>query len=686
MNKRRFVWLILAFGAVSIQSWGQSTTPQTYISTLNSHQIQSVNLTTGATTTIYFDNSTTGDFSNFLPEGVTLGQDSKIYVAVTQNNKIVRMNQDGSEFETVYDQGACDCSGPVSPEGPVIDAAGNLFFNTASGHSGVWEIAAATSIPFGGTFPNPTNVVTATQTGSTFGEGLAFGGTFPVILRLNPPGSRSRERRAVNAELKSIFPTIGGLLTSARLFGGPLVPSPRPAAPVSDPPPNLLIVDQSHNQILIWDGVSSVTTLISATETGCTPLCLDAPIGVAVNPITGDIFVANSGLDTANVNRFDTNGNFKETYVASFPSSGCDGCVYFPVFLAFDSSGNLFVTTATTTSGNTGNVWEVTSNASKNNLTNNTTFDVRAWGITAPVLGEPLNPAGGTNIYTFGSTKIKFVYPPDSSFAGETLFVFAVPTNQDALTAQTNGGAFEGAQIIVFDGTGGNDLTFVTYCETSTGNPCPGPTAALTYHVLVSYDAVPPGAIPSNPIFLKKPDDAPIYDSSPPLPAGNGNILDNFYIMRIDPTGSGTTSCRSGSRCFHDFILANLPPDPNGPVAATFNGFLPPLAPGNRRVFNCGDTVPVRFTLRGLSSAFDPKQVVARISVERGSTPKATHNANSQQGPGGNLFLLLAGTFQYDLSLGGYPPGNYTIIVTSNSFPTQTVTFSVSSSSCGPGQ
>jgi hypothetical protein len=634
MNKHRFLPVILT-GLTGVVGWLSSSAllpaealgqePQIYISTFHLNQIQTVNPNTGTATPVYTDSS--GEGSNFLPEGITLGQDGKIYVAVPLDNKIIRMNQDGSQVETVYDLAAPACNDPAcpsGPEGPSIDASGNLFFNTRGApatHTGVWEIAGVTAIAFPGTFPAPTNVVTAAQTGSTFGEGTAFGGTFPVIP----------------------------LLTQA-----------------SSSDPNLLIVDQSGSRVLIWNG-TSVATLISASSSeSCSPLCINNPKGVAVNPTTGDIFVMNAGPSTMNINHFDTFGNFIETYASDFtePCGGefCPNDI--PAFLAFAQSGNLFVTTNASLEGGGGNVWEVTSATSKKEITSNpSSFAGSAVGITLATITLPLNPNGGQNNYGFGQYNIKFQYPADPNFAGETLAVSALVTTQDQLTSQTNGGPFAGTLTVHYGGVSDNNgVTFETLCRvTSSGSPCP--SFNESYAVFTSYD----GLVPGNPVFLKKADDAPTYGVNPRQ--GDGNILTNFYPMRIDPTGGGRTCCG-----YSDYILGDLPPSQT--TAATFSAFLPPLAPKNGRVFKSGDTLAVKFTLTGKFSSFDPTKVQALISVEMVSTAQGTAAANFK-GITPNTFTFLKGTFQFYLNLTGYAPGNYLLIVTSNSFPTQSVSLTV---------
>src|SRR5712692_1741352 len=144
MSKLRRILLILAFFVLSGQALAQSaeSLPTIYVSALNGHTIQRVSPNTGVATTIYSDQTTTGDMPNFLPEGMAIGPDGKIYVCVSPNDKILRMNQDGTQVETVYQRNSE--TQPTGPEGASFDSSGNLFFNTRQpNHTGVWEIAGA---------------------------------------------------------------------------------------------------------------------------------------------------------------------------------------------------------------------------------------------------------------------------------------------------------------------------------------------------------------------------------------------------------------------------------------------------------------------------------------------------------------------------------------------------------------
>ena len=94
-----------------------------FVSTFNTGEILKIDSNLGTTTVIYSDTSTTNGNPNFLPEGLAIGPDGKLYVCVPLNDKILRMNQDGTQVETVY-SGAM----PTGPEGPRFNG-NDLFFN-----------------------------------------------------------------------------------------------------------------------------------------------------------------------------------------------------------------------------------------------------------------------------------------------------------------------------------------------------------------------------------------------------------------------------------------------------------------------------------------------------------------------------------------------------------------------------
>lgn len=189
MFKRTIGFLALALLLLSgsaLAAPETTTGPQVFVSTFDSHQILSVDGTTGAVTVIF-----TGG-SNFVPEDIVVGPDKKLYICNSDFNQIIRMDLNGSNVETIYDAiNFSETSHPQGPEGPSFHGAGDLYFNTRgfTTHSGVWKMPGIASIGMGGSFPAPVNVLTATQTGSTFGEGTTFA-TNGALLVVDRSGNR----------------------------------------------------------------------------------------------------------------------------------------------------------------------------------------------------------------------------------------------------------------------------------------------------------------------------------------------------------------------------------------------------------------------------------------------------------------------------------------------------------------
>lgn len=115
------------------------------------------------------------------------------------------------------------------------------------------------------------------------------------------------------------------------------------------PKGDLLIVDRSGNRVLVAHPplYNSASVLIGSG--------LDTPVGVATNR-AGDIFVANRGAH--NIKRFNSSGVFQEVYASFVVTEGTSDD---PVFMRFDSDGNLFVATLESISNveQNGKLWEI---------------------------------------------------------------------------------------------------------------------------------------------------------------------------------------------------------------------------------------------------------------------------------------------------------------------------------------
>jgi sugar lactone lactonase YvrE len=199
MFKRIFAFFALAFALFGTQCWAQTcggieqppcTGETVYVTNFSGNQV--VKVVDDGSGTVTAINTATGEFT----EDIVVGPDGKIYICDSDNNDIRRIDPNtNAAAEIVYTKG--DSSGPSGPEGPSFNTLGDLYFNTRgypATHTGVWKI---TSAQLKGTLPvSPTQVLTATQTGSTFGEGTTFDGHDNLlvvdsigdrVLRASPP-------------------------------------------------------------------------------------------------------------------------------------------------------------------------------------------------------------------------------------------------------------------------------------------------------------------------------------------------------------------------------------------------------------------------------------------------------------------------------------------------------------------
>ncbi len=358
--------------------------PAVYISTFTGQQILVVDGAVGTTVAIH----TASIANSFTPEDIVVGPDKRIYICDPNQNKIYRVRQDDTGFETIYSQNS-NSSLPAFPEGPSFNGS-VLYFNThffqgEGSNGGVWKITGATgTVPSGGF--TPTQVFDR----STAGEGTAFG-------------------------------TAG--TTSGKL----------------------LAVERSSNQVLRCDPSScSPTTLIPPSPCGGEeqpPCRLDSPIGIAVRKSDGHIFVANAGSTLQNINHFNSSGVFQETY-ASF--SGNDH----PFFLEFDALDRLYVVTADLT-GAGGKVWRIDPPGGETNLVFLVALSTSIGGVLSDeAVGLGLAPNAAitqtytstvkTNRYNFGTDQVNITFPGVSTTFALTVFREEVPEALLGLQLATN--------------------------------------------------------------------------------------------------------------------------------------------------------------------------------------------------------------------------------------------------------
>ena len=281
-----------------------------FVSTGQGSQILNVNGQTGTFTVVSTGNPFQGLTPNFLPEGMTIGPDGKIYATDPSDGLIVRMNQDGTQAELAF-RFTCDSGCPANPQGPSFNpnSTGDLYFNTEHANvgdgNGVWVITGAGTVPFGGTFSAPVNIMPDTCT---------------------VPGCFTPGTGAGTA-----FDSANNLLFVQQAGGG----SSNPNSVLSLAPP--------------YTSGAAPTSLATG---------LNNPTGVALNPATGLVYVANttSGtiLPVGSVAPYFNSFGASNPNCAEGPSTP-----ELPLYMQFDSTGHLFVVTAINALGNCGQLWRI---------------------------------------------------------------------------------------------------------------------------------------------------------------------------------------------------------------------------------------------------------------------------------------------------------------------------------------
>lgn len=525
---------VLCLGAMSRDLSAQTV----FVSTGQGNQILSVNGQTGTFTVVSSGNPFPGVIPNFVPEGMAVGPDGKIYATDPTDGLIVRMNQDGTQPEIPY-RFDCDSGCPANPQGPSFNpsSTGDLYFNTEHANvgdgNGVWVITGAGNVPVGGTFGAPVNIMPDTCTvPACFIPGIGAG---------------------------TAFDGADNLLFDQQTFAG----SPSANSVLSLAPP--------------YTSGAAPTSLATG---------LNNPTGLALNSVTGLVYVANTtsgailpvGSVTPYFNGFTaSNANCAEGQ--SVPE--------LPLYMQFDSTGHLFVVTAINAAGNCGQLWRIdppppggVAGTGTMLLDLVTAFNVEAVNtdqaigvalvVSNTVTVGPFAVAPGTTVNFIDGTFInqKITIPPDANMNGvatmQMSFIQVSPAvfNATRLTG-VEGNTFSGGNqgpfisppttCTVITGTVNNSNCVVmeAKCFTATGTALPtcaitAPTTLIT--LTTSYETPFPQPTPG---FLIADDGENNW----------ANILIGYNATAFnvnDPIMVGGTKS-----CQEDTVIVNL----GGPVA-----------------------------------------------------------------------------------------------------------------------
>jgi hypothetical protein len=315
LKMRRGILLALFLFCVAAMSRdlrAQSPGIGVFVSTQGGSQILRVDGNLGSISVI--STGIPGTNLDFVPEAMVVGPDSKLYITDPTDGLVVRMNQDGTQAEIVYTRN-CNLGCPFNPQGPSFNpsSTGDLYINTSltgNTHDGVWVITGVGATPFGGPFVAPVNVV----------PGSACGTAAACFTPDNGAGTT--------------FDALGNLLFVQQTGGGGTAPD----SVLSLSPP--------------------FTTAPASLATGLTN-----PTGVALNPVTGVVYVANTASGT--ILPVGSTTPYFGGGTNNFGSVNCAAeapgvlSPELPLYMQFDSAGNLFVVTAINAVGNCGQLWRI---------------------------------------------------------------------------------------------------------------------------------------------------------------------------------------------------------------------------------------------------------------------------------------------------------------------------------------
>jgi hypothetical protein len=534
-----------------------------YVSTGIGSQILTVDGTTGAFQ-ILSNGPACGEPPCFNPTGAVVGPDAKIYVTDQVNDAIWRMNQDGSQLEAVYQGVGCPETTPCRVEGPSFSGSGtgDLYINTYN-TAGMFVLPGVGTTAYGGQFQPLASV-----------ESYVLGG------------------------IGTAFDASGNLLAADVAHSAVWSISP-PYTPSTSQPPLLI----------------NASTSIVGTE---------SPAGVALNKLTGQIFVADP---MAQVNEVSFN-EIMQVVPPVPPNTAYTTTTYYAFtgqptcetpdnveYIQFDMTGRLFATTSTSpislgNAGNTGcgKVWRIDPPESSplciesaspcgtvlvdlNQAYNNGIEGVctapcglnatQAIGLAMPATQGPtqtvpLLPTGGT--FAVGipssctptnqppnncSATISGVYPPNMFGAGDVLNVAFSEKSQVQYAASAAGTPYSGNTLAPVAGFNGDGLVPSLVCLNASGNPCNDTvTPGTSYEIFTTWQTNQANYCSLQPHLLK----------GDPVGGPYTSLVDTIINCSTSPDpGAGTRgqsgcSTTSSSSCLSDW------PNTYGPVSGSTAG------------------------------------------------------------------------------------------------------------------
>ncbi len=262
------------------------------------------------------------------------------------------------------------------------------------------------------------------------------------------------------------------------------------------------------------------------------------------------------------------------------------------------------------------------------------------------------------NIFNFGAHRFKVQYPPNGPvFSGVYMTVTAVPISQAAYYKRLSGTPFANALCIIYDGAAGNCIDYQVTCATVSGQviPCPA-SSAPNIQFWSSYDTEQPIV---NPGLLTSPIGANSWQ----------NVMDTFFLTRIDPTTHGHT------KGWSEFVSVALgATNPQGLGTFAFNSPLQPLDP---KVFPVNQPIPVSFQLSSVANCNRPvTDAVASLTVLKVADALG-HPLSQFVYYRLNAFKYSSAGYEYTLPTNSFAPGTYVLTVYGNAFVSTETYFTI---------
>jgi len=273
-----------------------------------------------------------------------------------------------------------------------------------------------------------------------------------------------------------------------------------------------------------------------------------------------------------------------------------------------------------------------------------------------PSITQPLSPTA-LNVFNFGPHLFKVQYPPGVSFSGVEMTVDAVSITRSEFSQRVSNTSFAKSLCVVYSGESGDCIDYQVTCSNTAADPIACPKAPSPYiSVDTSFDTQQSIV---NPGFLTTPIGLNEWK----------NILQAFYLVKVDPTSHGRT------KGFSEFVVVSQgATNQQGLGNLSLNA---PFRSTDPRSFPPGSEIPVSFRLTSVGNPSQPvTDALAGLSIVRvaNSSGEPVTEAWFHQS---NAFVYQGGSYQYSLQAQKYPAGTYMLAIYGDAFASQQVSFTI---------